>query len=178
VLVRNSTCRLPAGVGTGGPSTTIHVRFFVKTHTANYQKPAGFADFYVSLRRPTSVLRQDYVIYRAFDSKILQFQHIFLLQICDCRVNNSRLNVFFRPVRQGIIKLFDMEDLEMAKRKAVKTQESLVVASKVKAYIKSKKMMTSSDAIDALNKAVYSILDDGIARTQANRRSTVKAQDL
>jgi hypothetical protein len=71
-----------------------------------------------------------------------------------------------------------MEDLEMAKRKAAKAQESLVVTSKVKAYIKSKKMMTSSDAIDALNKAVYSILDDGIARTQANRRSTVKPQDL
>jgi hypothetical protein len=71
-----------------------------------------------------------------------------------------------------------MEDLEMAKQKAAKKQESLVVTSKVKAYIKSKKMMTSSDAVDALNQVVYSILDSGIARTKANRRSTVKAQDL
>jgi len=57
-------------------------------------------------------------------------------------------------------------------------KESLVVASKVKAYIKSKKMMTSADALGALSDKVYGILDAAIARTQANRRSTVKPQDL
>jgi len=57
-------------------------------------------------------------------------------------------------------------------------KESLVVASKVKAYIKSKGMMTSSDAVEALSDKVYGMLDAAIARTQANRRSTVKAQDL
>ncbi len=73
----------------------------------------------------------------------------------------------------------------MAKKKAKKKvakkaacKESLVVASKVKAYIKSKKMMTSSDALCALNDVVYAALDAAIARTQANRRSTVKPQDL
>lgn len=64
-----------------------------------------------------------------------------------------------------------------AKRKASK-KEVLVVASKVKAYIKSKGMMTSSDSIGALNDCIYCILDAAIARTQANRRSTVKPQDL
>ncbi len=59
-----------------------------------------------------------------------------------------------------------------------KKREPLVVASKVKAYIKSKKMMTSSDAIEAISEKVYSILDDAVVRTKANRRSTVKAQDL
>ena len=59
-----------------------------------------------------------------------------------------------------------------------KKKESLVVASKVKAYIKSKKMMTSSDAVEALSENVYNMLDAAIARTKANRRSTVKAQDL
>jgi hypothetical protein len=59
-----------------------------------------------------------------------------------------------------------------------KKKESLIVASKVKAYIKSKKMMTSSDAIGALSDKVYCILDGAIARTKANRRSTVKPQDL
>ena len=54
----------------------------------------------------------------------------------------------------------------------------LVVASKVKAYIKSKKMMTSSDTPEAIGDNVYSVLDTAIARTKANRRSTVKAQDL
>ena len=59
-----------------------------------------------------------------------------------------------------------------------KKKESLVVASKVKAYIKSKKMMTSSDALEAVNDSIYSMLDAAIARTKANRRSTVKAQDV
>jgi hypothetical protein len=57
-------------------------------------------------------------------------------------------------------------------------RESLVVASKVKAYIKSKKMMTSSDALAAISDKVYFMLDAAVARTKANRRSTVKPQDL
>jgi len=57
-------------------------------------------------------------------------------------------------------------------------KEVLVVASKVKAYIKSKNMKTSSDTIPAVSDKVYAILDDAIARTKANRRSTVKPQDL
>lgn len=57
-------------------------------------------------------------------------------------------------------------------------KDVLVVTSKVKAHIKSKKMMTSSDAIVALSNKVYAMLDRAIARAKANRRSTVKAQDL
>ena len=57
-------------------------------------------------------------------------------------------------------------------------KEVLVVASKVKAYIKSKELHTSSDAIAALSDKVCTILDDAIARTKANRLSTVKSQDL
>ena len=58
------------------------------------------------------------------------------------------------------------------------SKESLVVASKVKAYIKSQEMMTSSEAIDALNDAIYALLDKAIARSKGNRRTTIKAQDL
>jgi hypothetical protein len=65
-----------------------------------------------------------------------------------------------------------------AKKKAASKKEVLVVASKVKAYIKSKKMMTSSDALCAISDQVYALLDAGIARTKANKRSTVKPQDL
>jgi histone H3/H4 len=57
-------------------------------------------------------------------------------------------------------------------------KEVLVVASKVKAYIKSKQMHTSSDAIVALSDKVCATLEDAIARAKANRRSTVKPQDL
>ena len=74
-----------------------------------------------------------------------------------------------------------MAKKKAAKKKVVKKaacRESLVVASKVKAYIKSKKMMTSSDALCAISDKVYALLDDGIARTKANKRSTVKPQDL
>lgn len=67
-----------------------------------------------------------------------------------------------------------MEDYAMAE----KQRESLVVASKIKAYIKSKDMMTSAEALDAVSGEVYALLDDAVARAQANRRSTIKAQDL
>ena len=59
-----------------------------------------------------------------------------------------------------------------------KKKESLIVASKVKAYIKGKRMMTSSDALGAISDAVYCMLDRAVERTKANRRSTVKPQDL
>ena len=65
-----------------------------------------------------------------------------------------------------------------AKKKVGKKKEVLVVASKVKAYVKSKKMMTSADAVAALSDQVYALLDAAIVRTKANRRSTVKPQDL
>jgi len=59
-----------------------------------------------------------------------------------------------------------------------KKREPLVVTSKVKAHIKSKKMMSSSEAIGAINDVVYGILDNAVARAKANRRSTVRARDL
>ncbi len=74
--------------------------------------------------------------------------------------------------------MFNMAKKKAKKKAACTCKESLVVASKVKAYIKSKKMMTSSDALTALSDKVYCILDCATARTKANRRSTVKAQDL
>ncbi|MBX7148550.1 hypothetical protein K1X76_05645 [bacterium] len=63
----------------------------------------------------------------------------------------------------------------MAKKSS---KEVLVVASKVKAYIKSKKCQTSGDAIGAISNAVYAAIDRAIERTKANRRSTVKPQDI
>ncbi|MCX6339647.1 MAG: hypothetical protein NTX71_06975 [Candidatus Aureabacteria bacterium] len=54
----------------------------------------------------------------------------------------------------------------------------LVVASKVKAYIKQKGCNTSAESIEELSKRVQMILDMAIKRTGANGRKTVKAQDL
>ena len=70
----------------------------------------------------------------------------------------------------------------MAKKKKaakkVKSREVLVVASKVKAYMKSKNMNTSADAIASLSDKVYMLLDEASSRTKANGRKTVKPQDV
>lgn len=54
----------------------------------------------------------------------------------------------------------------------------LVVQSKVKEYIKSKDLHSSSDSVEALNNAVYEIVDKAIARTKANKRGTVSSKDI
>jgi hypothetical protein len=72
----------------------------------------------------------------------------------------------------------------MAKKKAGKAKgggggrEILIVASKVKGYVKGKKMNTSADAIAAISDRVYCLLDDATERTKANGRKTVKPQDV
>ncbi len=82
-----------------------------------------------------------------------------------------------------------MEDTNMAKKKAKKkvakkkaakkvAKEPLIVASKVKAYVKSKGLMTASDSLEAINAKIYALLDEATDRTTANRRSTLKPQDL
>ncbi len=57
-------------------------------------------------------------------------------------------------------------------------KDVLVVASKVKGYIKSKKCHTSGETIGALSEQLEKIIDAAVKRTIANRRSTVKPQDL
>jgi histone H3/H4 len=74
----------------------------------------------------------------------------------------------------------------MAKKKAGKagakktssSREVLVVASKVKAYVKGKNMNTSGEAIQALSNRVYELIDEAAGRTSGNGRKTVKAHDL
>jgi len=61
---------------------------------------------------------------------------------------------------------------------AKKAVDTMVVGSKVRAYIKSKGCMTSGELFDALNCKLACLLDAAIARTKGNKRSTVKAQDL
>ena len=61
---------------------------------------------------------------------------------------------------------------------AKKKREVLVVASKVKAYVKSKKMMASGELIPGLSEEVYALIDKAIVRCKANKRSTVGPRDL
>ena len=74
----------------------------------------------------------------------------------------------------------------MAKKKAKKKagkrsgkqRDVLVVASKVKAHVKSMRMNTSADAIACLSEKVYAMLAEAGARTRANGRKTLKPQDI
>ena len=59
-----------------------------------------------------------------------------------------------------------------------KKRDVLVVASKIKAYVRDQGMNTSSDAISCLSEKVYTILDDATARTSANGRKSLKPQDV
>jgi hypothetical protein len=57
-------------------------------------------------------------------------------------------------------------------------RETLVVASKVKNYVRGKGYIASGDLIASLNDAVHHLLDHATERTTANRRSTVRPQDI
>lgn len=63
-------------------------------------------------------------------------------------------------------------------KRASSEREVLVVASKVKNYVRGKDLNTSSDAIAALSERVYALIDEATGRTQANGRKTLKPQDL
>lgn len=57
-------------------------------------------------------------------------------------------------------------------------KEVLVVQSKVKAVAKKAKLRFSGDAVKALSDCVESCILKAGKRAQANRRSTIKAQDI
>jgi len=62
------------------------------------------------------------------------------------------------------------------KRKA--SRETLVVGSKVKAYIKANGYKCSGELIEALSNSVHSALDSAMSRCNGNKRSTVRPVDL
>lgn len=54
----------------------------------------------------------------------------------------------------------------------------LVVRSKVKGYVKGKKLRMSEDAVQAVNAAVKCLLDKAAGRCKGNKRMTVKDSDV
>jgi len=64
----------------------------------------------------------------------------------------------------------------MAKKKAGK--ESLVVGSKVREFVKSKKCFSGGDLIDGLNKQVSALLASAVDRAKNNKRKTVRSHDI
>ena len=57
-------------------------------------------------------------------------------------------------------------------------KESLVIGSKIKAYIKEKGLMCSGELPDAVSEAVRLMLDKACDRTKENKRSTVRPCDI
>lgn len=64
----------------------------------------------------------------------------------------------------------------MAKKK--KKREVLIVASKVKDYIKSKGLQSSGEVVPALSEKIYEMIDEAAERTKDNKRATMRPHDL
>ena len=67
-----------------------------------------------------------------------------------------------------------------AKKKAAggRKRDVLCVGSKVKGYVKSRKMKASGELVEAVSEKIYAMLDAAIGRTTGNKRSTVRPIDL
>jgi histone H3/H4 len=71
------------------------------------------------------------------------------------------------------------ETHEQHEQASTSSDEVLVVASKVKAYIRAKSgMNTSASVMDALSARVRRLADEAIARAQADGRKTVMDRDF
>lgn len=66
----------------------------------------------------------------------------------------------------------------MAKKAKKKEKEVLVVASKVRDYVKNSDCNTSGEFIGELSNTVYCAIDKAISRAQGNNRKTVQAKDV
>ena len=69
----------------------------------------------------------------------------------------------------------------MAKAKAKKAKEMLLVGSKTKEALKGsgkETFMVSSDALGALNEQVYWLVEQAQARAKANGRKTIRSYDI
>lgn len=59
-----------------------------------------------------------------------------------------------------------------------KTKEVLVVASKVKDVLKGAGLRTSGDLVDGLSEKVHALLHSAAERAKADKRQTVRREDL
>ncbi len=68
------------------------------------------------------------------------------------------------------------------KKKAARSRKAVaanvVVGSKIKEAIKKSGIRCSGDLVDALNSHVHGVLKAAVVRAKANKRGTVRPQDL
>jgi len=67
---------------------------------------------------------------------------------------------------------------KVAKKSSKASREVLVVASKVKEYIKGSGLQSSGEVIPALSEKIYDLLDEAMERTKSNHRATLRPNDL
>ncbi|MEE9386880.1 MAG: hypothetical protein V3V08_25975 [Nannocystaceae bacterium] len=71
------------------------------------------------------------------------------------------------------------EDLDMAKKKkAKKAREVVVVGSKVKDVVRSAGFRSDGELVQAVSEKVHDMLEAALARTESNKRGTVRPHDL
>jgi len=66
----------------------------------------------------------------------------------------------------------------MAKNAKGKDRYVLVVASKIREYVKSNDCNTSGEFISELSNTVYYLIDKAIDRAQGNNRKTIQTKDI
>jgi hypothetical protein len=66
----------------------------------------------------------------------------------------------------------------VAKKRKKKAAPQMVVTSRVKEVIKGNKMRAAGDLIDAVNEALFGMLQEAAGRAKANGRGTVRPHDL
>ena len=84
----------------------------------------------------------------------------------------------FLVLPRSILYLYDFKEKKMAKKAKNKERDVLVVASKVREYVKSNDCNTSGEFISELSNTVYDLIDKAITRAQGNNRKTIQAKDV
>ena len=84
----------------------------------------------------------------------------------------------FLVLSRSILDLNNSMEKKMAKKAKKKDRDVLVVASKIREYVKSNDCNTSGEFIGELSNTVYDLIDKAISRAQGNNRKTIQAKDV
>ncbi len=84
----------------------------------------------------------------------------------------------FLVLSRSILDLNNSKERIMAKNAKGKDRDVLVVASKIREYVKSNDCNTSGEFIGELSNTVYDLIDKAIDRAQGNNRKTIQAKDV
>ena len=84
----------------------------------------------------------------------------------------------FLVLSRSILDLNNSKETKMAKKAKKKDRDVLVVASKIREYVKNNDCNTSGEFIGELSNTVYDLIDKAIGRAQGNNRKTIQAKDV